>query len=221
MRHPRIDRPKGDRQKYHRWKFISWYLKKDVTANIFDKQNVVLLDRSTPAWLTQLQQASPPTPDFLVQEMHFDIFLHNVYGNWEEHIHPSGVMYYYNATLKTYTGFNNVDGNIYMYYLVAPEAHIIGWVEPLDSTHLFCKCNSAQEWNHKRLKLDAQFWKHVEFFPSDLKLDHFLVRKLWTELDWFHAGSNGENHHQTGESRADDLVGSDGTLLELSIAFFV
>lgn len=68
----------------------------------------------------------------------------------------------------------NVDGDIYLYYLVAPDAHIIGWVEPLDGTHLFRECDSASEWNHKSvspsnafvmilerlagLELEAQFW---------------------------------------------------------------
>lgn len=45
----------------------------------------------------------------------------------------------------------NVDGDIYLYYLVAPEAEVIGWIEPLDGTHLFRECNSARQWNHKSM----------------------------------------------------------------------
>ncbi|KAG1827578.1 uncharacterized protein BJ212DRAFT_1294810 [Suillus subaureus] len=52
---------------------------------------------------------------------------------------------------------------------------VIGWLEPLDGTHLFRECDSAREWNHKRLELEAQFWKHVEFFPHNFKLDCFLA----------------------------------------------
>jgi hypothetical protein len=43
----------------------------------------------------------------------------------------------------------SVAGDIYLYYLVAPDAHIIGWLEPLDGTHLFRECDHAREWNHK------------------------------------------------------------------------
>ncbi|KAG1793333.1 uncharacterized protein HD556DRAFT_1443768 [Suillus plorans] len=184
---------------------------------------MVPFDRSTPAWPTQLGRASPPAPNFLVQEMQFDDYRNNSYGEWEEHIHPSGATYYYNQTWKTYTGLNvrdypkvrlenfeawvrstrgkvkgdhiivaepartqNVAGDVYLYYLVVPDARIIGWLEPFDGTHLFRECDFAREWNHKRLELEAQFWKHVEFFPHNFKLDRFFVRKLRAELDWFH-----------------------------------
>ncbi|KAG1856434.1 hypothetical protein F4604DRAFT_1685463 [Suillus subluteus] len=75
--------------------------------------NMVPFDRSTPVWPTQLRrytqkasQAPLLVPDFLVQEMKFDDFRHNVYGKWEEHIHPSGATYYYSKTWNTYTGLN-------------------------------------------------------------------------------------------------------------------
>ncbi|KAG2354763.1 hypothetical protein BDR07DRAFT_1382011 [Suillus spraguei] len=170
----------------------------------------------TPAWLTQLgrytpkgKQAPPPIPDFLIEEMQFDDFRHNVYGEWEEHIHSSGAAYYYNQTrldnfevwVKSTRGkvkgdliivaelarTRNVAGDVYLYYLVAPDTHIIGWLDPLDGIHLFRECDFTREWNHKRLELEAQFWKHIEFFPRNFKLDPCLVRKLRAELDWFHA----------------------------------
>jgi hypothetical protein len=45
----------------------------------------------------------------------------------------------------------NVDGDIYLYYLVVPEAEVIGWLEPLDGTHLFQECGFARKWNHKSM----------------------------------------------------------------------
>ncbi|KAG0694231.1 hypothetical protein DFH29DRAFT_880850 [Suillus ampliporus] len=191
---------------------------------------IVPLDRSTPAWPTQLgwyaqktRKTLPLGPDFMVQKMQFDLSQQEVYGEWERFVHTSGATYYYNETRNTYTGLNvrdcpsirledfeawvkamqsrvngdhtivaeparvqNVDGDIYLYYLVAPEAEVIGWLEPLDGTHLFRECDSAQQWNHKRLELEAQFWKHVEFFPQNFKLDRDCVRKSWTDLNWFH-----------------------------------
>ncbi|KAG2113383.1 hypothetical protein DEU56DRAFT_919714 [Suillus clintonianus] len=100
----------------------------------------------------------------------------------------------------------NVDGDVYLYYLVALEARIIGWLETFDGTHLFRECDSARQWNHKRLELEAQFWKHVEFFPRDFKLDHIFLRQLRTELDWFHAAS------------LDDLSESEGIITEPGVA---
>ncbi|KAG0708543.1 hypothetical protein DFH29DRAFT_870698 [Suillus ampliporus] len=45
----------------------------------------------------------------------------------------------------------NVDGDVYLYYLVALEACIISWLEPLDGTYLFRECDSTRQWNHKSL----------------------------------------------------------------------
>ncbi|KAG1719210.1 hypothetical protein EDD22DRAFT_963352 [Suillus occidentalis] len=137
----------------------------------------------------------------------------------------------------------NVNGDVYLYYLVAPEAEVIGWIEPLDGTHLFRECDSARQWNHKNpiagLELEAQFWKHVEFFPHSFKLDHSRVRKLRIELDWFHTGrfyyaltldnstsatifSNKDMLEKIINRLAslDYLSGSDGTITEPGVALF-
>ncbi|KIK46554.1 hypothetical protein CY34DRAFT_104961 [Suillus luteus UH-Slu-Lm8-n1] len=184
------------------------------------------LHHSTPAWPTQLGRYAQKTKS------------HEVYGEWEMFVHPSGAVYYYNETRNTYTGLNirdcptdrlekfeawvkamrgrvtkdrtivaeparipNVDGDIYLYYLVAPEAEVIGWIEPLDGTHLFRECNSARQWNHKRLELEAQFWKHVEFFPHNFKLDHSrdVLEKIINRLA---------------------SLGSDGTITEPGVVLF-
>lgn len=47
----------------------------------------------------------------------------------------------------------NVDGDVYLYYLVAPDAEVIGWIEALDGTLLFRECHFARQWNHKRILL--------------------------------------------------------------------
>ncbi|KAG1849817.1 hypothetical protein C8R48DRAFT_778410 [Suillus tomentosus] len=248
--------------------------------------NIVPFDRSTPGWPTQLRryapkarQEPPLVPNFLVQAMQFDDFRQNVHREWEEHIHPSGAIYYYNRMWKTYTGLNvkdcpkvrlenfetwvkstrgrvkgdttivaepartqNVAGDVYLYYLVVPDAHIIGWLEPLDGTHLFRECDFAREWNHKSalhfrimiyrlichsgLELEAQFWKHVEFFPHNFKLDRSLVRQLRAELDWFHAENSTSatifSNRETTEKIITRLasLGSDGNVTEPGVALF-
>ncbi|KAG1868758.1 hypothetical protein C8R48DRAFT_771535 [Suillus tomentosus] len=137
------------------------------------------------------------------------------------------------------TRTRNVDGDVYLYYLVALEAEVIGWLEPLDGTLLFRECHFAQQWNHKRLELEAQFWKHVEFFPRNFKLDHGRVRKLRTELNWFHIGkffyaltlqnstsatifSNKDVMEKIIDRLAslDDISSSDGVITEPGVALF-
>ncbi|KAG1779649.1 hypothetical protein EV702DRAFT_1195022 [Suillus placidus] len=58
---------------------------------------------------------------------------------------------------------------IYPYYYVVPEKRIITWLEPVDAYLLFQECTAVLHWNHKRLELEAQFWKHVEYFPFEIK----------------------------------------------------
>ncbi|KAG2744382.1 hypothetical protein P692DRAFT_20878031 [Suillus brevipes Sb2] len=243
------------------------------------QRKTVPLDRSTPAWPTQMGRYAQKirrvpllVPDFMVQGLQFDLLRNEVYGEWEEFVHPSGATYYYNRTRNAYTGLNirdcssdrldkfeawvkttqnriqgdltlvaepvrtqNVDGDVYLYYLVALDAHIIGWMEPLDGTYLFRECDSARHWNHKRLELEAQFWKHVEFFPRDFKLDRILLRQLRSELDWFHADaltlegstsatifSNKETMEKiiTRLASLDNLSESDGSIPETGVALF-
>ncbi|KAG1877170.1 hypothetical protein F4604DRAFT_1680219 [Suillus subluteus] len=124
---------------------------------------IVPLDRSTPAWPTQLgryaQKTRSQSPSLQTVALNSNINRQEVYGEWERFVHPSGATYYYNETRNTYTGLNvrdcpsvqledfenwvkamrsrvngdhtiitepartqNVDGDIYLYYLVAPEA---------------------------------------------------------------------------------------------------
>ncbi|KAG0692459.1 hypothetical protein DFH29DRAFT_882438 [Suillus ampliporus] len=208
---------------------------------------MVPFDHSTPAWPTQLgrytqkaRRAPPLVPDFLVQEMQFDDFQHNVYGKWEEHIHPSGATYYYSKTWNTYTRLNvrdcpkvqlenfeawvasmrgrvkgdptivaepartqHVDGDVYLYYLVAPDVHVIGWLEPLDGAHLFRECDFAREWNHKKLELEAQFCADA------LTLDNSTSATIF---------SNKEETEKIISRLAS--LGSDGNITEPAVALF-
>ncbi|KAG2136449.1 hypothetical protein DEU56DRAFT_913025 [Suillus clintonianus] len=77
---------------------------------------------------------------------------------------------------------------IYPYYYVIPENRIIAWIEPLDGYLLFQECETAWNWNHKRLELEAQYWKHVEYFPHRMEICLSEVRALRVQLNWYRVG---------------------------------
>ncbi|KAG1893304.1 uncharacterized protein F5891DRAFT_1196534 [Suillus fuscotomentosus] len=76
---------------------------------------------------------------------------------------------------------------IYLYYYVVPEKRIITWLEPVDGYLLFQECTAAWHWNHKRLELEAQFWKHIEYFPVEIIISREEVRALQAQLNWYQA----------------------------------
>ncbi|KAG1868023.1 hypothetical protein C8R48DRAFT_761059 [Suillus tomentosus] len=77
---------------------------------------------------------------------------------------------------------------IFPYYYVVPESKIITWVEPMDGYILFQECTAAWHWNHKRLELEAQYWKHVEYFPLGMEMRVSEVRNLRVKLNWYRVG---------------------------------
>ncbi|KAG2051243.1 hypothetical protein BDR06DRAFT_1061765 [Suillus hirtellus] len=74
---------------------------------------------------------------------------------------------------------------IFPYYYVVPESKIITWVEPMDGYILFQECTAAWHWNHKRLELEAQYWKHVKYFPLGMEMHVSEVRNLRVKLNWY------------------------------------
>ncbi|KAG1789719.1 uncharacterized protein HD556DRAFT_1311119 [Suillus plorans] len=75
---------------------------------------------------------------------------------------------------------------LYPYYCVVLDKHT--WLEPVDGYLLFQECMVVWHWNHKRLELEAQFWKHIEYFPFKIKIDHMKIRALQIQLSWYHVG---------------------------------
>ncbi|KAG1851134.1 hypothetical protein F4604DRAFT_1686940 [Suillus subluteus] len=71
---------------------------------------------------------------------------------------------------------------VFQYYYVVPGSRIITWLEDLNGYILFRECVKTSEWRHKRLELEAQYWKHFEFFPHDLKMDRSEVRSIRREM---------------------------------------
>ncbi|KAG1882290.1 uncharacterized protein F5891DRAFT_1204081 [Suillus fuscotomentosus] len=68
--------------------------------------------------------------------------------------------------------------DIYTYYYVVPERRIIAWLEQVDGYILFQECMTARHWNHKRLELEAQYWKHIEYFPHGIDIPLQDIRTL-------------------------------------------
>ncbi|KAG1906186.1 uncharacterized protein F5891DRAFT_1182404 [Suillus fuscotomentosus] len=244
----------------------------EIQAGGIDTE-VELLSRSVPIWPTQLRRYTEITlpeslsRDYNVQKMQIDLTRREVRGHWEEFVHPSGAIYYYNAKSKTYTGMNvrdcsderlqkleswievsrsKLDGKhwllvvepilargkeIYPYYYVVPENRIITWIEPVDAFLLFQECETVWHWNHKRLELEAQYWKHVEYFPHGIEIRDLDVRALRLQLNWCQAlaleqsiaGSIFWTLDQMKEmmaelATAEELARSDGVMEEQGVA---
>ncbi|KAG2366151.1 hypothetical protein BDR07DRAFT_1480391 [Suillus spraguei] len=70
----------------------------------------------------------------------------------------------------------------FQYYYVVPDHRVIAWLEDLNGSILFSECYKPSQWCHKRLELEAQYWKHYEFFPHRFQMDTSHVRRLRREL---------------------------------------
>ncbi|KAG1726036.1 hypothetical protein EDD22DRAFT_1018658 [Suillus occidentalis] len=70
----------------------------------------------------------------------------------------------------------------FQYYYVVPDRHIITWLEDLNGELLFGECVQPSEWRHKRLELEAQYWKHFEFFPHQFQMGTVQVRRIRREI---------------------------------------
>ncbi|KAG1794064.1 uncharacterized protein BJ212DRAFT_1490174 [Suillus subaureus] len=59
----------------------------------------------------------------------------------------------------------------FQYYYVVPDQRIIAWLEELNGYILFRECVIPSKWPHKRLELEAQYWRHFEFFPHSCRME--------------------------------------------------
>ncbi|KAG1893546.1 uncharacterized protein F5891DRAFT_985774 [Suillus fuscotomentosus] len=165
--------------------------------------------RGVPIWPTQLRRYTEmllpmqQRHNYNLQAMQIDpasINRRGEKGDWKEYIHPSGATYYYNAKMArvldqcikiqdNWKMMGTARGEeIFPYYYVVPESKIITWVEPMDGYILFQECTAAWHWNHKRLELEAQYWKHVEYFPLGMEMRVSEVRNLRVKLNWYRVG---------------------------------
>ncbi|KAG1855285.1 hypothetical protein F4604DRAFT_1685768 [Suillus subluteus] len=78
--------------------------------------------------------------------------------DWQELVHPLGV---YPAIFMGEERFQ--------YYYVVPDHQIIAWLEDMDGHILFGECVNPSKWRHKRLELEAQYWRVVD-------LRHYLIK---------------------------------------------
>lgn len=70
----------------------------------------------------------------------------------------------------------------YQYYYVVPDHQTIAWLEDIDGRILFGECVNPSKWRHKRLELEAQYWRHFEFFPHNFRMNTSQVRRIRREI---------------------------------------
>ncbi|KAG2029662.1 hypothetical protein BDR03DRAFT_987621 [Suillus americanus] len=98
-----------------------------------------------------------------------------IYGNWQELVHPLGGTYYHHIT-----------------------KHVIAWLEDMNGEILFGECIQPSEWGHKRLELEAQYWKHFEFFPHQFQMASWQMNQIGTHLAAIESLANNEIIEETG-----------------------
>ncbi|KAG1786647.1 hypothetical protein EV424DRAFT_1551381 [Suillus variegatus] len=102
----------------------------------------------------------------------------------------------------------------FQYYYVVPDHQIITWLEDMDGHILFGECVNPSKWRHKRLELEAQYWrvadlpcrlikmnsldcrsplhrKHFEFFPHNFRMNTSQVRRIRREMGCYLGGEPG------------------------------
>ncbi|KAG1880676.1 hypothetical protein C8R48DRAFT_668090 [Suillus tomentosus] len=114
---------------------------------------------------------------------------------------------------------------VYTYYCVVPKNRIITWLQTVNAYLLFQECATASHWNHKRLELEAQFWKHVEYFSRRIDMSLLEVRMLRHQLNWYRVGEffgitemAAELAIAVDDRRTEELAGPDGIVKESGIA---
>ncbi|KAG1722281.1 uncharacterized protein EDB91DRAFT_1256148 [Suillus paluster] len=95
-----------------------------------------------------------------------------LYGSdWEELVHPLGGTYFYHNKKNTYTSLNirHMDRQRLEDFIDVSRA-----TEKEDEW--------ASEWRHKRFELEAQYWRHIEFFPHTFHMTCSQVRRTHREI---------------------------------------
>ncbi|KAG1868934.1 hypothetical protein DFJ58DRAFT_837773 [Suillus subalutaceus] len=101
------------------------------------------------------------------------------------------------------------DRDHYEYYCADTKQHVIAWFDVFDASLLFQECGLA------RLELEAQFWKHVDFFPRHYKMRPSDANELQAHLEWFLADSR----FIFGWNRAESHLSSNNLMTEQGVAF--
>ncbi|KAG2035462.1 hypothetical protein BDR03DRAFT_983623 [Suillus americanus] len=130
------------------------------------QQVTKLLERGIGIWPTQLPQyaevimlADNAYENTSVLTKEIDNPQPAIYGNYQELVHLLGGTYYHHTT-----------------------KHVIAWLEDLNGELLFGECIQPGKWGHKRLELEAQYWKHFNFFPHQFRMESSQMNQIGTHL---------------------------------------
>ncbi|KAG1748341.1 uncharacterized protein EDB91DRAFT_1113503 [Suillus paluster] len=64
------------------------------------------------------------------------------------------------------------------YYFVHRDNRCLFWLQNFDATVILRECSGVTELSHKRIELEAQYWKHIDLFPHASALDSQVLREL-------------------------------------------
>ncbi|KAG1818571.1 uncharacterized protein BJ212DRAFT_1298650 [Suillus subaureus] len=139
--------------------------------------------------------------DYSIQSKQVDAFQDEMCGDWEGIMYPLGVMYYFSC--KTHAeNCEKICGSWLLNLLQSRTVITMNITVQTQSSmsllglmHLMQVCFFRSVFTC--LELEAQFWKHVDFFPCHYKMRPSDANELQAQLEWFSAdGENNILYHQ-------------------------
>ncbi|KAH7928007.1 hypothetical protein BV22DRAFT_1193167 [Leucogyrophana mollusca] len=64
------------------------------------------------------------------------------------------------------------------YYFINPTGRCLFWLEDFDARHIFETCKGVTALSHKRFAVQAEYWKHWEYFPNLCRLNEGILDEL-------------------------------------------
>ncbi|KAH7904893.1 hypothetical protein BJ138DRAFT_1073194 [Hygrophoropsis aurantiaca] len=91
------------------------------------------------------------------------------------------------------------DGRYCGYYFANKRDACLFWLRDYTPNYILQECRGVSSLPHKMRELEAQYWKHVEFFPHARKISESIVQELECILT-FAAGDTMTSHVSTSNA---------------------
>ncbi|KAG2108249.1 uncharacterized protein F5147DRAFT_652968 [Suillus discolor] len=192
-------------------------------ANVFESCDA----RDFPVSVTTSTSTSDSAlgPDYSIKCKQVDGFRKHRYGVWEGIVHPSGVLYYFNVSMKTYTGsdakkytpnqLNNLQNWIRAAHRRLQEETWYMVIKPVTR-------EDRDYYEYYCVVLDAHTIAWFEDFNADLLFQECTFAREWNHKSKFYSPMNGSSwRHNFGENMLMSMQRSDATELPAHLEWYL